>query len=443
MAPREKLTLSKIIEAALKVCQTDERGYDGMTLSAVAGVLNIKSPSLYNHVNGLDALKQEMGLYGLERFSEAISAAAFGQSGREAVLSVGKAYVEFALKQPILYRAMTLVPDPYEPKYAEKTEKLVERLTRLMQAFVESERERIHAVRGLRSLLHGFVSIQGDSGFRIHLDVSESLKFALSVYIDGLEVRKKENTEALKSEWQKEADWAFKGWDFSHLDGRWQDEVLPWSYEAILSKYIKPKDRLLDMGTGGGEFLLSLKHDPTLTAVTEAYPPNYALCKERLEPLGIEVAKTDESDRLPFEPERFDVVINRHESFDSKEVARVLKPGGYFVTQQVGGANNRDLSMRLIENFVPPYPEQTRDKTVESLKASGFDVLRAEEVFTPLRFFDVGALVYFAKVIEWEFPGFSVDKAFESLLDCQREIEEKGFVEGTEHRFLIVARKGM
>lgn len=75
------------------------------------------------------------------------------------------------------------------------------------------------------------------------------------------------------------------------------------------------------------------------------------------------------------------------------------------------------------------------------VRKSGFEIEKAEEVFTPVRFLDVGALVYFAKIIEWEFPDFSVDNSFDSLLQCQREIEATGFVQGTEHRFIIVAWK--
>jgi hypothetical protein len=75
------------------------------------------------------------------------------------------------------------------------------------------------------------------------------------------------------------------------------------------------------------------------------------------------------------------------------------------------------------------------------LEAAGFEILRAEENFGKCRFYDTGAVVFHAKIIEWEFPGFSVEKNWEQLMDIQREIERKGYIEATEHRFLIVARK--
>ena len=70
-----------------------------------------------------------------------------------------------------------------------------------------------------------------------------------------------------------------------------------------------------------------------------------------------------------------------------------------------------------------------------------YAVLLSEEAFRPIRFFDVGALVWFARVIPWEFPGFSVEACFGCLLEAQRILEEKGEIRGMTHRFLIVARK--
>ena len=93
--------------------------------------------------------------------------------------------------------------------------------------------------------------------------------------------------DAYREQWLREEKAAFEGWDFSYLKGRCISEALPWEYRGILAEYLKPDDMLLDMGTGGGEFLLSLDHPPKQTCVTEAYPPNIALCHERLAPLGI------------------------------------------------------------------------------------------------------------------------------------------------------------
>ncbi|MGL4731998.1 MAG: class I SAM-dependent methyltransferase [Clostridium sp.] len=249
------------------------------------------------------------------------------------------------------------------------------------------------------------------------------------------------NYVELKELWKKEESNTFKGWDFSHLKNRWIDEELPWDYREMLSKYLKPDYRLLDMGTGGGEFLLSLKHPYNNTSVTEMWEPNVKLCKEILEPLGIEVKQMFNDSMLPFEDDTFDIIINSHESFDIEEVRRVLKPNGIFITQQVGGKNNEILSKALIKDFKPLFPENTLDNRLKELEKNFFEVLYADEFFPYLRFKDVGAIVYFAKIIQWEFPNFSVDNCFEELCKLNEQIKDKGYIESIEHRFIIVCRK--
>ena len=135
------------------------------------------------------------------------------------------------------------------------------------------------------------------------------------------------NYSELKELWKKEEQAAFKGWDFSYLENRWDEQELPWNYEDILKKYLNPDYKLLDMGTGGGEFLLSLNHPYNNTAVTEMWIPNVELCKQKLEPLGIQVKQVFNDSELPFEDNTFDIIINRHESFDIKENT---KARGYF-----------------------------------------------------------------------------------------------------------------
>ena len=252
------------------------------------------------------------------------------------------------------------------------------------------------------------------------------------------------NKEKLLQTWLEEERIAhIKGWDFSHIDDRYEEEGdLPWDYRKVIRKYLTPEARVLDIDTGGGEFLLSLGHPCDRLAATEAYPPNVQLCKETLIPLGIDFREADGSGHLPFEDESFDMVINRHGDFHAGEIQRILKPGGIFVTQQVGAENDREL-VELLLKKVPllPFPEQYLDVAAERFTNAGFEILDGQEAFRAIKFWDVGALVWFARIIEWEFPGFSVEGCLENLYRAQEILEQKGVIEGRIHRFLVVARK--
>jgi hypothetical protein len=135
------------------------------------------------------------------------------------------------------------------------------------------------------------------------------------------------------------------------------------------------------------------------------------------------------------------MVINRHGDFNAEEIYRVLKSGGFFITQQVGAENDRELVELLCGKTPIPFPEQYLNLTTRKFENAGFTILRGEEVFRPIRFFDVGALVWFARIIQWEFPDFSVDTHLENLLNAQRKLEEQGSINGSIHRFLLVAQK--
>jgi SAM-dependent methyltransferase len=243
--------------------------------------------------------------------------------------------------------------------------------------------------------------------------------------------------------WKDEEQIAYiHGWDFSHIDGRYtEQDDLPWNYRALIEEYLRPDMKIMDIDTGGGEFLLSLNHPHGNTAAMENYPPNVELCQEVLLPLGIDFRPSDGKGELPFDDGSFDMVINRHGDFNAEEIYRVLKSGGFFITQQVGAENDRELVELLCGKTPIPFPEQYLNLTTRKFENAGFTILRGEEVFRPIRFFDVGALVWFARIIQWEFPDFSVDTHLENLLNAQRKLEEQGSINGSIHRFLLVAQK--
>jgi len=248
--------------------------------------------------------------------------------------------------------------------------------------------------------------------------------------------------DKLKEFWLSEEKMDFSGWDFSHITDRISDEMLPWNYKETVLSYMKSANTILDMGTGGGEFLISLNPPRGRTYATEAYPVNFELCNKTLPNYGIDVRQVFNDEDLPFDDCFFDLVLNQHESFSSQELFRLLKPGGIFITQQVGGQNNRELSKLLLGKDPNVIDSNfSLQSTEKELSNAGLVISEGKEYFPFRKFYDVGALVYYAKIIEWEFPDFSVESCFEELCQLQEKIESDGYIETIGHRFLVVGYK--
>ena len=239
-----------------------------------------------------------------------------------------------------------------------------------------------------------------------------------------------------------EASKKFEGWDFSYLEstGRVQEFPLSWNYRNEVKIRLLEASSLLDMGTGGGEFLSSLSPFPKYTCATEGYEPNIIIARNRLEPLGVKVYRIDDDEYLPFDDETFDLVINRHESYSPREVKRILKKQGTFITQQVGGLNNREINELL---GTPKYEHYNwnLETAVTKLNEAGFKITEQKEDIVKTRFYDIGAIVFYLKAVPWQVPDFTVEKYFERLKQIHNMIQKEGYIDFTCHRFLVIAYK--
>lgn len=247
-----------------------------------------------------------------------------------------------------------------------------------------------------------------------------------------------QNYQALVDEAQTAA---FSGWDFSWLSGRMIQEEPPWDYASLVRSKIVNTRSMLDMGTGGGELLASLAPLPADTHATEAYPPILPIARARLSPLGVEVHAVEENSPLPFDDERFDLVINRHEGFEPDEVFRILTPGGTFITQQVGELDNLELNQMLQMDAPYLFTDWGLESEFFRLHESGLSIIRAEKAALRTRFLDIGAVVYYLKAIPWQVEGFSPQTHAEKLVRLHNYIERQGEFITTAHRFLIIAHK--
>jgi AcrR family transcriptional regulator len=186
MSPRPKigLELATILEAAGILA--DQHGMQEVTLANLAKKLNIRPPSLYNHFDGLPGLRKKLAIYGLEKLYAELAQAAIGVSGTNAVLAISKAYVGFARKHPGIYEATLLAPDPEDVDVQVAGAKIVDLTVRVLQAFELDGDDALHAVRGLRSILHGFSALEQRGGFKMSLDLDESLKITIKAFLAGM-----------------------------------------------------------------------------------------------------------------------------------------------------------------------------------------------------------------------------------------------------------------
>jgi SAM-dependent methyltransferase len=249
-------------------------------------------------------------------------------------------------------------------------------------------------------------------------------------------------TDELIAAWKHEQQQPFTGWDFSHLDGRMVEEQAPWSYSTRAAELMRQVSSVIDMGTGGGERLLKLlEHWPKKVVATENYPPNFILATGRLSPFGVQVVDVILADDapMPFADGEFDLVLNRHSGLNAREVARILAPGGTFLTQQIHGLWAADLLAVFAAK--PQWPSSTLDKYVPQLKAAGLTIANSQEWTGRLAFIDVGAIVYYLKAVPWLVPGFSVEAHLQPLLSLQRRLERGGELVFTARKYLIEALK--
>ena len=232
----------------------------------------------------------------------------------------------------------------------------------------------------------------------------------------------------------------FSGWDFSYLKNRCYEMQPHWDYAALVRQYKTNVQSMLDLGTGGGEFLSTLAPFPPLTVATEGWELNLPIAQKRLEPLGIQVKSYDKEAQLPFADETFDLVINRHEFYKPVEIYRILKPGGWFITQQVGRYNYVELKA-LITGEKSSDTGWTVANAAQEFANSGFKVLQAEEAFPSSTYKDIGAIVYYLKVVSWAIPDFAVHKHIVNLADLHNRMEHEGSVTMKTHRYYIEVQK--
>ena len=182
--PRAGLDREAVVAAAARIADTE--GLEALNLARLAREFGVKPPSLYNHVGGLADLHRELALRGARQLNRQMANAAVGRASADAVMALGLAYRDFARAHPGLYAAVQRAPASGDPDLDAVAGEVVDTVVAVLSGFGLSGDDAIHATRGLRAIVHGFVSLEVGGGFGIPLDVEESFRRLLATFCQGL-----------------------------------------------------------------------------------------------------------------------------------------------------------------------------------------------------------------------------------------------------------------
>ncbi len=184
MAKRVGIDRDAVVRAAAKIA--DDEGWDALTLARVATKLRVRSPSLYNHVGGLEALRRELKLLVMRELNTALTRATIGKSRDDAVRALAAAYRAFVKRHPGTYAATMVAAPKNDPAVEAAAGHLVETCLSVLSGYGLDRRDGIHAIRAMRSAVHGFAALEIAGGFGIPLDVDKSFDWLVASLLNGL-----------------------------------------------------------------------------------------------------------------------------------------------------------------------------------------------------------------------------------------------------------------
>lgn len=197
MPARAGLDRAAVVQAAARI--VDAKGSDALTLAELAADLGVRTPSLYNHIAGLDGLRRDLALCGVRELNLRLTRAAVGKAGDAAILAFADAYRVFAHQHPGLYMLSLRAPTSGDEEMAAASGEVVGTIIAVLGAYGLEGDMALHAVRGLRSICHGFVSLEAAGGFGLPLDRDASFHLLVQMFISGLADTRRQNPPRVDS----------------------------------------------------------------------------------------------------------------------------------------------------------------------------------------------------------------------------------------------------
>lgn len=185
MSHRVGLDQATVVEAAARL--VDEEGIEQLSLGRLAERLGVRTPSLYNHIAGLPGLKRDLALYCLREVLNRLLRATTGKSRTDAIFAFAGAYRDYARETPGRYTLTLQAPDPGDPELAAISQQLIEVALAILAPYKLSEENAIHAIRSLRSIVHGFISLESAGAFAMPVNLDASFQWLINVFVAGLD----------------------------------------------------------------------------------------------------------------------------------------------------------------------------------------------------------------------------------------------------------------
>ena len=182
--PRRGLTPAAVVESVAALADADP--LQGLNLGRLAEGLGVSTPALYKHVQGLEGLKRELALLGLREMARRLSRAAAGKAGDAALEAIAHAYRDYGRAHPGVQAAARRAPPPGDEEWSRAGQELVEIVLAVLASYGLAGDDALHAVRGFRSLVDGFVTLETGGAFGLALDPGESFRRLVRVYTAGL-----------------------------------------------------------------------------------------------------------------------------------------------------------------------------------------------------------------------------------------------------------------
>lgn len=184
MPKRRQLNKERVLATAVDLAE-ESGGVGELTLTALAAALDVRVPSLYNHIEGLDGLYEDLSFWAGRLLLDKIRQATFGKTGEEALRAMAHAYREFAQEQPALYPLTIVAPDADETQRVVLAQEWLQLLLLTMASLGLQGEEALHAIRAYRALLHGFVSLETGGGFKMDLALDQSFDYLIDNFLSA------------------------------------------------------------------------------------------------------------------------------------------------------------------------------------------------------------------------------------------------------------------